>query len=354
MFVDRPATLRVVPPDSATSVTASDGADFWITIGVTAEGAVADAAIAPPPSCTSPPGISRGARSRVVPTEYPTIQAAVDAANPGDVVRVQPGRYHQRVLLKSDVSLVGAGALNTILDGEGQPLSLIDFTGARNTRVEGFTLTGVGSADGCADPDDPFLCSGNWYAAAIYGEGSESPADPCADSSILVTHNVLAGNVYAMISYFHARAIVKNNIFAGNRYAYIANHMQDHALLQQNVFVDNAAIAIGSQAAYLDVIGNIIAGSAIGVWHEFIQMGRVSCNVFAGVDDPGSRVPIGAQGNITLESAFVDAANGDYRPTPALIGAAGNCLGVTLPDVVSWVSFEPGAFGGVLGRWSGP
>jgi hypothetical protein len=91
--------------------------------------------------------------------------------------------------------------------------------------------------------------------------------------------------------------------------------MQDHALLMHNVFVDIAAMAIGSQAAYLDVIGNIVEGSATGVQHEFIQMGRVSCNVFAQMDDRGSRVPIGEQGNLTVDAAFVDTANGDYRPT---------------------------------------
>ena len=41
-------------------------------------------------------GGSAGTRSRC-PTDYPTIQAAVDAAAPGDLVLVSPGIYNEAV-----------------------------------------------------------------------------------------------------------------------------------------------------------------------------------------------------------------------------------------------------------------
>lgn len=361
MFVDRPAVLALSETSvnaPATTPAAADGADFSVTVGVTTDGTMAGTAIAPPPSCVTPPEVAAIGRNRVVPTDYATIQAAVDAADPGDVVLVQPGVYHESVRLKSNVSLVGSGAADTILDARGEGVSLIDFTGARNVVVQGFTLTGVGLAKGCSQPDDPFWCSGNWYAAAIYGDGSETDSahvygrDPCADTSILVTQNVVRDNAIGMMSYFHARAVVRNNVFVGNTYAFVANSLQDHALVLYNAFVANGQEAIGSQAAYLDVVGNIITGSAVGVQHEFIQTGRISCNFFAQVGTPGERVPIGEQGNLTLGTAFVDAAHGDFRPTAELIAAAGACLDTAAPDVVSWTSAEPGAFGGVLGRWT--
>jgi pectin methylesterase-like acyl-CoA thioesterase len=46
-----------------------------------------------------------------VPREYPTIQAAVDAANPGDLIRIAPGTYREQVVVpqsKHDLVLRGA------------------------------------------------------------------------------------------------------------------------------------------------------------------------------------------------------------------------------------------------------
>jgi len=35
-----------------------------------------------------------------VPDDYPTIQAAVDAANPGDTIIVSPGIYTEQIIIK--------------------------------------------------------------------------------------------------------------------------------------------------------------------------------------------------------------------------------------------------------------
>ena len=58
--------------------------------------------------------------TRDVPEEYPTIQAAVDAAQPGDLVRIGPGTYREQVVLgpaKRDVVLRGTDRNSIVLDG---------------------------------------------------------------------------------------------------------------------------------------------------------------------------------------------------------------------------------------------
>jgi len=49
------------------------------------------------------------AKSLAVPRDQPTIQAAVDAAAPGDTVRVGPGVFTEEVVIKKDLQLRGAG-----------------------------------------------------------------------------------------------------------------------------------------------------------------------------------------------------------------------------------------------------
>ena len=51
----------------------------------------------------------------VVPTDYPTIQSAIDAVKPGGTVIVLAGTYREQVSLTRDVDLVGAGMDRTII-----------------------------------------------------------------------------------------------------------------------------------------------------------------------------------------------------------------------------------------------
>jgi parallel beta-helix repeat protein len=80
--------------------------------------------------------------SKVVVTT--TIQAAVDAANPGDTVRVPPGIYRENVLVtKNNITIKGQSG--AILDGAGLPGSsgITVRSSSPSTRISGFRLTGL-------------------------------------------------------------------------------------------------------------------------------------------------------------------------------------------------------------------
>src|SRR5438876_201295 len=73
-----------------------------------------------------------------------TIQAAVDAAKPGDTIVVPPGIYRENVTVSKD-NLTIVGSVAAVLDGHGLP----GTTGIRvgpptaNVRLHGFTLRGL-------------------------------------------------------------------------------------------------------------------------------------------------------------------------------------------------------------------
>jgi parallel beta-helix repeat protein len=75
-----------------------------------------------------------------VPGTYSTIQAAVNASLPGDVITVAAGTYTENVIVSKAVTINGAGAAATFIvatDANSYPLS---FT-ATGATVNGFTLT---------------------------------------------------------------------------------------------------------------------------------------------------------------------------------------------------------------------
>src|SRR5689334_23337240 len=73
-----------------------------------------------------------------------TISAAVAAANPGDVIRVSKGTYHEDVVIQRSVSLLGENANNTIIDATGLLNGVnVDGFGApglAHVIVSGFTV----------------------------------------------------------------------------------------------------------------------------------------------------------------------------------------------------------------------
>lgn len=77
-----------------------------------------------------------------VPAQYPTIQAAMDAARNGDVVSVAAGRYVERIVFsgRATYAVEGAGAGLTVIDG-GQAGTTVTFTSSSAT-LRGVTVTG--------------------------------------------------------------------------------------------------------------------------------------------------------------------------------------------------------------------
>ena len=93
-----------------------------------------------PPQSTEPPSSSAGGATLAVPADYATIQAAVDAAAPGDLVLVSPGVYNEAVNVTTpELTIRGLDRNEVVLDGEFELDNGIRVLGAGGVAVENMT-----------------------------------------------------------------------------------------------------------------------------------------------------------------------------------------------------------------------
>jgi parallel beta-helix repeat protein len=174
------------------------------------------------------------ATTRVVPTEQPSIQGAIDASQAGDTVLVQPGLYRERIQFRGRALTVRsiAGPESTIIDGGGAG-TVVDFAAVNDGDCvfEGFTVTGG------AHPEQ---------AGGVHIEGA-SPT---------LRHNIIRGNAGGRLG--HGISLVDS----------------DHALIESNQISANRSWAAGNGAGGGGGIG-VLRGVAVEIRGNQIQDNRV-------------------------------------------------------------------------------
>jgi hypothetical protein len=285
-----------------------------------------------------------------VPFEYPTIQQAIDAASDRDIVYVYPGTYYEHLRLRPGVHLVGAGAHRTVIDGQELGENLIDFTGAAGAVVRGFTLRNVGRRiDGCHPDTDALSCSGDWFAAAVYGDGHDPATQgPGCDSSVVLMHNIIEAADTGVLLYYHASAAVRNNLFLDTGNGVISSYLHDRALVMSNTFARADYRILGANSAGLHAINNVLTSAPMAI--EFGPdplSSAFSCNQYFAVDDTGA-LPILDSDNIYQDPEFRDVGARDYRPSGEAESVNLLCYA---PQDEMFFDAMPGAYGGPLGPW---
>lgn len=167
-----------------------------------------------------------------VPSQYATIQQAINKAAPGETVMVAAGTYNENIVLnKSNLALSGAGQASTFVSAVNPSQPTVSIT-ASNVSISGFTITG------------------GTKGVFIYGSNMST-----------VENNTIASNSAQGIDLdiSHNNIIINNSVFL-NDYAGITAEDSTHNSFSCNTITKNKYAAISlSNSNYTEIGGNTIS-----------------------------------------------------------------------------------------------
>jgi parallel beta-helix repeat protein len=76
-----------------------------------------------------------------VPEKYATIQAAINAASPGDTVWIAPGIYHESIIINKTITLIGKPGSEPTFDGGGSGIAITIVPSGSGSTIAGIVIT---------------------------------------------------------------------------------------------------------------------------------------------------------------------------------------------------------------------
>jgi plastocyanin len=239
-----------------------------------------------PPEVRAP--VAKKSGTLKVPDDYDTIQAAVDAADEGALVLIEPGEYHEAVVVNSpNIVIRGTDRNTTILDGDlafdnafhvfADGVAIENMT-ARRYRTNGFLWDGVTGYRGSYLTAYNNGDYGLYAFASVSGQFDHSYASGSPDSSFYIgqcdpCRGVITDVIaeYSELGYSGTNAsdvTIVNSIFRNNRIGVVPNSQDVEELppVERNTIVgnivyanDNLEAATATNELYDALVGSGIA-----------------------------------------------------------------------------------------------
>ena len=297
------------------------------------------------------------AMERHVPSQYSTIQSAIDATSSGDIILVEPGIYFENLNFRGKAISIQSisGPSLTAIKGNGGKVVIMGGPGAE---IVGFTITG-GKSDygagvavsGSSSVIRENIFEGNTQTAGGFGAAiGGNCASPIIEKNIFWNNTSDNQWLSGVVSFINSSSpVIRNNIFAHNNSNAIVLTLPsgNKPRVTNNTIINNRiGIRVDSRVNQKEQVfqNNILVANQNGLriengWEPYYPTWEYNLVFGNNVDYVGIRDQTGIAGNIHADPCFVNANAGDYhlRPDSPCIDAG---------DPISDFGLEPEPDGG--------
>lgn len=207
-----------------------------------------------------------------VPGTYPTIQAAINGASPGDTILVRDGTYVENVFVNKTVSLIAENRYLAIIDGGGN--DNVIYVTADNATICGFTVRNSGT--GIASSGIHIHSSSGNNVSWNRIESNVDGVRIYSSSNDIVSDNIISFSSSDGIGLHSSQDCVISGNFLSDNYDGVALYSSSSNLVSRNVISTNDnGIVLNSYSSDNIFSENTLSNNKFGMWITFACINNI-------------------------------------------------------------------------------
>ena len=196
----------------------------------------------------------------IVPDNYPTIQKAINAASPGDIIYVRADTYYENAIVNKTIQLIGENRETTIIDGGG--LTVVAVT-ADDVAIQNFTIrngfsegeSGIRIENGKKIQLQDIKVTNNFYGLSLHNSSGNT-----------ISSNTIINNCDGIILSDSSNNILsENNITANERFGVDLSVSSNNTIYRNSIMFNNYEGLTLYESFYNAIFGNNIVNNSKGI-----------------------------------------------------------------------------------------